>query len=105
MGWTQNSVQSSYVPYCQPNSFLGLQKRISTGCVNRFKPFLWTGYRREIMNWTTILADESRKNSLLRLDDLAREYNLQEIVARNAKTRYSACQKKVRVRFRYLVFV
>ncbi|MBZ5524360.1 MAG: hypothetical protein LAP21_19155 [Acidobacteriia bacterium] len=42
------------------------------------------------MNWTTILADESRKNSLLRLDDLARRYNIQEIVARNALSRYAA---------------
>lgn len=42
------------------------------------------------MNWATILADESRKNSLLRLDDLARQYNLQEIVARNALRRYEA---------------
>lgn len=42
------------------------------------------------MNWTTILANESRKNSLLRLDDLARQYNLQEIVARNALRRYEA---------------
>lgn len=42
------------------------------------------------MNWTTILADESRKNSILRLDDLARRYNIQEIVARNALRRYEA---------------
>jgi len=40
------------------------------------------------MNWTTILAEESRKNSILRLDDLARRYNVQEIVARNALRRY-----------------
>jgi len=36
------------------------------------------------MNWTTILADEARTSSLLRLDDLARRYNIREIVARNA---------------------
>jgi predicted transcriptional regulator of viral defense system len=42
------------------------------------------------MNWATILAEESRKNSLLRLDELARQYNLQEIVARNALRRYEA---------------
>lgn len=40
------------------------------------------------MNWTTILADESRTNSILRLDDLAHRYNIQEIVARNALRRY-----------------
>src|SRR5437763_14547690 len=40
------------------------------------------------MNWATILAEESRKNSILRLDDLARRYNMQEIVARNALRRY-----------------
>ncbi|HWZ46549.1 MAG TPA: hypothetical protein VNW97_23955 [Candidatus Saccharimonadales bacterium] len=40
------------------------------------------------MNWTTILADESRKNSILRLDDLAHRYNIQEISARNALRRY-----------------
>ena len=42
------------------------------------------------MNWTTILAEEARKNSILRLDDLARRYNLQEMVARNALRRYEA---------------
>ena len=42
------------------------------------------------MNWTTILAEEARKNSILRLDDLARRYNLQEIVARNALRRHEA---------------
>jgi len=42
------------------------------------------------MNWTTILAEESRKNSVLRLDDLARRYNVQEIVARNALRRYES---------------
>jgi predicted transcriptional regulator of viral defense system len=42
------------------------------------------------MNWTTVLANESRKNSLLRLDELARQYDLQETVARNALRRYEA---------------
>ena len=42
------------------------------------------------MNWTTILADESRTNSILRLDDLAHRYSIQEIVARNALRRYEA---------------
>jgi predicted transcriptional regulator of viral defense system len=42
------------------------------------------------MNWTTILADESRTNSILRLDDLAHRYNIQEIIARNALRRYEA---------------
>ena len=40
------------------------------------------------MNWTTILAEESRRNSILRLDDLVRRYNVQEVVARNALRRY-----------------
>jgi predicted transcriptional regulator of viral defense system len=42
------------------------------------------------MNWTTILAEESRSNSILRLDDIAHRYNIQEIVARNALRRYEA---------------
>lgn len=40
------------------------------------------------MNWTTILAEESRRNSVLRLDDLARRYNVNELTARNALRRY-----------------
>lgn len=40
------------------------------------------------MNWTTILAEESRRNSILRLEDLVRRYNVQEVVARNALRRY-----------------
>ncbi len=39
------------------------------------------------MNWTTILAEEARKNSILRLDDLVRQYGLSEAVARNALSR------------------
>src|SRR5437868_4834775 len=42
------------------------------------------------MNWTTILAEESRKNSILRLDDLGRRYNVPEIIAGNALRRYEA---------------
>lgn len=42
------------------------------------------------MNWTTISADEVRTNSILPLDDLARRYNVHEIVARNALRRYEA---------------
>jgi predicted transcriptional regulator of viral defense system len=39
------------------------------------------------VNWTTILAEEARKNSIVRLDDLARRYNTSEAVARNALRR------------------
>lgn len=42
------------------------------------------------MNWATILADESRRNSILRSDDLARRHSLSEIVVRNALRRYEA---------------
>lgn len=42
------------------------------------------------MNWTTILADEARKNSILRLDDIARRYNTSELVARSALSRYES---------------
>lgn len=40
------------------------------------------------MNWTTILADESRRNSILRLDDIARRYNTTGPVVRGALSRY-----------------
>jgi len=40
------------------------------------------------VNWTTILADESRTNSILRLDDIARRYNSSEHVVRSAFSRY-----------------
>jgi len=40
------------------------------------------------MNWTIILAEEARINSILRLDELAKRHNIQEIVARNALRRY-----------------
>jgi predicted transcriptional regulator of viral defense system len=42
------------------------------------------------MNWTTILAEESRRNSVLRLDDLARRHNVNELIARNALRRYES---------------
>lgn len=42
------------------------------------------------MNWTTILAEESRKNSILRLDDVARRYHVHQSIARNALRRYEA---------------
>jgi predicted transcriptional regulator of viral defense system len=42
------------------------------------------------MNWTTILAEESRRNSVLRLDDLAHRYNVNEPIARNALRRYES---------------
>lgn len=42
------------------------------------------------MNWTTILVEESRKNSILRLYDVARRYNVPQIIARNALRRYEA---------------
>jgi predicted transcriptional regulator of viral defense system len=42
------------------------------------------------MNWTTILAEEARNNSVLRLDDLARRYDFEESAARNALRRYEA---------------
>lgn len=40
------------------------------------------------MNWTKALAEESRKNCLLRLDDLARQYHVQEVVVQSALRRY-----------------
>lgn len=42
------------------------------------------------MNWTKVLAEESRKNCLLRLDDLARQYHVQEVVVQSALRRYEA---------------
>jgi len=42
------------------------------------------------MNWTTILANEARTSSLLRLDDLARRHSMRETAARNALRRYEA---------------
>jgi predicted transcriptional regulator of viral defense system len=42
------------------------------------------------MNWTTILAEEARTNSILRLDDLGQRYGVREVVARNALRRYGA---------------
>ena len=40
------------------------------------------------MNWTTILAEESRKNSILLLDELSRRYHIQENAAYGALRRY-----------------
>lgn len=40
------------------------------------------------MNWTTILADETPENCILRTDDLARKRNLPVSVVRNALRRY-----------------
>jgi predicted transcriptional regulator of viral defense system len=39
------------------------------------------------VNWTTILAEEARKNSLVRLDDLARRHSISEAGARTALSR------------------
>jgi predicted transcriptional regulator of viral defense system len=40
------------------------------------------------MNWTTILAEEARRNPVLRSDGLARRQRLSEAVVRNALRRY-----------------
>jgi len=42
------------------------------------------------MNWTTILTEESRRNCILRSDELARRYRLSEAVVGNALRRYEA---------------
>ncbi len=42
------------------------------------------------MNWTTILSEESRRNCILRSDELARRYRLSEAVVGNALRRYAA---------------
>src|SRR5882672_1132546 len=42
------------------------------------------------MNWTTVLTDEARRNSVLRTDALARKYDLSEPVVRNALRRYES---------------
>jgi len=42
------------------------------------------------MNWTTILTEESRRNCILRSDELARTYRLSEAVVGNALRRYEA---------------
>jgi predicted transcriptional regulator of viral defense system len=43
------------------------------------------------MNWTTILAEEARTNSILRLDDLAKRRNISEPIVRTALSR---CQSR-----------
>lgn len=42
------------------------------------------------MNWTTILTDEARENSILRTDALVRKYKLSEPAVRNALRRYES---------------
>jgi predicted transcriptional regulator of viral defense system len=42
------------------------------------------------VNWTKILAEEAHKNSILRLDDLAKRYDVPEAVVRNALSRYES---------------
>ena len=42
------------------------------------------------MNWTTILTEESRRNCILRSDELARRHRLSEAVVGNALRRYEA---------------
>jgi len=39
------------------------------------------------MNWTTILAEEARRNCILRSDELARRHKLSEAAVRNALRR------------------
>jgi predicted transcriptional regulator of viral defense system len=42
------------------------------------------------MNWTDVLTDEARKNSVLRTDALVRKYKLSEPAVRNALRRYES---------------
>jgi predicted transcriptional regulator of viral defense system len=42
------------------------------------------------MNWTDVLTDEARKNSVLQTDALVRKYKLSEPVVRNALRRYES---------------
>lgn len=42
------------------------------------------------MNWTTVLAEEARRDCLVRTDALAREHGLSEAVVRNALRRYES---------------
>jgi hypothetical protein len=49
------------------------------------------------MNWTTILTEESRRNCILRSDELARRYRLSEAVVGNALRRYEARELVERV--------
>jgi predicted transcriptional regulator of viral defense system len=42
------------------------------------------------MNWTEILANEARKNSVLKTDDLVQTYNLSEPAVRNTLRRYES---------------
>jgi len=40
------------------------------------------------MNWTAILTEEARRNSILRSDDLARRHKISEAAVRNSLRRY-----------------
>ena len=42
------------------------------------------------MNWTDVLTDEARKNSVLQTDELVRKYKIAEPAARNALRRYES---------------
>jgi predicted transcriptional regulator of viral defense system len=42
------------------------------------------------MNWTDVLANEARKNSVLKTDDVVRKYKLSETAVRNTLRRYEA---------------
>ena len=42
------------------------------------------------MNWTDVLANEARKNSILKTDDLVRKYKLSEPAVRNTLRRYES---------------
>jgi len=42
------------------------------------------------MNWTDVLTDEARKNSVLQTDTLVRKYKLSEPAVRNALRRYES---------------
>ena len=42
------------------------------------------------MNWTDVLADEARKNSVLKADELVRKYKLSEPAVRNTLRRYES---------------
>jgi len=42
------------------------------------------------MNWTSLLTEEARRNSIVRTDHIASKYKLSEPVARNALRRYEA---------------
>jgi predicted transcriptional regulator of viral defense system len=43
--------------------------------------------KEEIMNWAAVLAQEANRNSILRSDELAARYQIEEIAVRNALRR------------------